>query len=332
MAGLGSLNPVAIQQFFDSNGDPLSGGKLFFYLAGTNTPSPVYNDQLLVTPLANPLVLDAAGRAPLHYLDALSYKEVLKNALDVTIWTADNVTSPAALRNAQGTFAASGIQHSVPVPPGLISTLTLTNTALLSIDGFSGATPGQLLIVRAQGAGQVNLLHRQGSAPGDQLSNYVTSGPTPLSGLGGSAMYIYQPPYWVLLSHEQGAMIALPYNAANFQATPVGGVSWAVQAEDVGAMEYRLQGNAILITVALYFTSVTGAPAFLETSGWPYVFRSGTGQLPATCFDNTGWEPALGGTYQGSSVVRFRRAAESVNWSPSTNGTHVFTQLTLDVY
>ena len=40
-----SLIGGAAAQFFDNNGDPLSGGKIYIYLAGTTTPSVSYTSK-----------------------------------------------------------------------------------------------------------------------------------------------------------------------------------------------------------------------------------------------------------------------------------------------
>lgn len=80
-------------QFFDDNGDPLSGGKIYTYAAGTTTPKATYTDYTGGTPNANPIILDAAGRTPdevwLNYGDA--YKFILKDSADTTVGTYDNI-------------------------------------------------------------------------------------------------------------------------------------------------------------------------------------------------------------------------------------------------
>lgn len=59
----------------DSDGNPLSGAKIYFYLTGTTTPQAVYTDPTLATPLANPVVADSVGRFAAMYLDpAKSYR------------------------------------------------------------------------------------------------------------------------------------------------------------------------------------------------------------------------------------------------------------------
>jgi hypothetical protein len=48
------------KQYFGFDGNPLSGGLIYFYSAGTTTPVSVYHDAG-VTPMTNPVVLDASG-------------------------------------------------------------------------------------------------------------------------------------------------------------------------------------------------------------------------------------------------------------------------------
>lgn len=88
----GTLSPVASQQFFDDNGDPLAGGFLYSYIAGTSTPTPIYANATLGTAYTNPAELDDAGRLVI-YLDALSYKFILTDANGVQIWSVDPVAS-----------------------------------------------------------------------------------------------------------------------------------------------------------------------------------------------------------------------------------------------
>lgn len=89
-----TLTPYAFPQEMDNNGTPLAGGLLYTYAAGTTTAATTYSTAT-GTPNANPIVLDSAGRYVV-YLDALSYKFILKDSTGVTIKTQDNVTSTGA--------------------------------------------------------------------------------------------------------------------------------------------------------------------------------------------------------------------------------------------
>jgi hypothetical protein len=93
-----SLSPIggAGWQFFDNNGAPLTGGKLYTYAAGTTTPQATYTTVSGATAHANPIILDSAGRVSaggqIWLTVGLSYKFVLKTSVDVQIWSADNIT------------------------------------------------------------------------------------------------------------------------------------------------------------------------------------------------------------------------------------------------
>lgn len=86
-----NLPPDLMQQFFDSNGDPLAGGKVYTYAAGTSTLQNTYTDYAGGTPNANPVVLDAYGRCAMWLDPDLSYKFVVKDSSDATVKTIDNV-------------------------------------------------------------------------------------------------------------------------------------------------------------------------------------------------------------------------------------------------
>lgn len=95
-------------QFFDSNGDPLSGGFLYTYIAGTSTPLATYTDNTGGTPNANPVVLDSRGEADV-WLGANSYKFVLKDSDDNTIYTVDNITQPGSSSSGESGWTEHAI-------------------------------------------------------------------------------------------------------------------------------------------------------------------------------------------------------------------------------
>jgi len=86
------ISPQIKKQYFDSNGDPLTGGKLFIYEAGTTTPVTSYIDAAESSSNANPIILDSRGEIDGLWLRVGSYKLVLKDSNDVTIWTEDSIT------------------------------------------------------------------------------------------------------------------------------------------------------------------------------------------------------------------------------------------------
>lgn len=85
------LMPQPKIQFMDNNGNPLSGGKLYTYQPGTTTGKNSYLDSAGNTINANPVILDAYGRASV-WLDGY-YDMVLTDANGNQIWTQSNVYS-----------------------------------------------------------------------------------------------------------------------------------------------------------------------------------------------------------------------------------------------
>ena len=85
------LTPSPKQQFFTDAGVPLVGGKVYTYAAGTSTPLATYQDSTGVTLNTNPVILDSRGEANIWLAPSLSYKFILKDSSDATIWTVDNI-------------------------------------------------------------------------------------------------------------------------------------------------------------------------------------------------------------------------------------------------
>jgi len=93
-----SLFAGAGAQFFDDNGVVLSGGLVYTYAAGTTTPLAAYTSNTGATALANPIVLDAAGRVPtgeIWLTYAQAYKFTVKTSTGVLIGTYDNIPNAA---------------------------------------------------------------------------------------------------------------------------------------------------------------------------------------------------------------------------------------------
>ena len=93
-------------QEFDSSGDPLAGGKVYTYYAGTTTPLASYTTQAATTPNANPVILDSAGRASI-WLGPYAYRIILKTSADVTVWDDDNVQLGGGAQVSEETFIAT---------------------------------------------------------------------------------------------------------------------------------------------------------------------------------------------------------------------------------
>lgn len=91
--------PAFCQQFFDRNGKPLSGGRLYTFEAGTRNSIVTYKTIGATTSAnrnTNPIVLDSAGYANLVLEVGKSYRLVLTDRFGVVIKEWDNVTASSS--------------------------------------------------------------------------------------------------------------------------------------------------------------------------------------------------------------------------------------------
>jgi hypothetical protein len=144
-----NLSPIGgvAAQFFDNSGNVLSGGKIFTYAAGTTTPQATYTSAAGVTPLANPILLDAAGRVPtgeIWLTDGLQYKFIIKTSTDVQIGSYDNIVGI----NSNFVNYTNSQEFQTATAGQTVFTLTTmqyqpgTNSLSVFVDGVNQYGPG----------------------------------------------------------------------------------------------------------------------------------------------------------------------------------------------
>ena len=80
-------------QFFDDNGNVLSGGKIYTYAAGTTTPQTTYTSVLGTDANPNPIILDSSGRLPedMWLSQGVLYRFVLTDSNDIQLGEYDDI-------------------------------------------------------------------------------------------------------------------------------------------------------------------------------------------------------------------------------------------------
>jgi len=156
-----SLFAGAGQQFFDNNGNPLTGGKIYTYAAGTTTPLVTYTSLSGTIPHTNPIVLDAAGRVPsggeIWLTVGVGYKFVVKTSTDVLIGTYDNIPSaaqPPAANDADSIMYEQG--YTVTAGSFVIGNtyrIVSVGTTDFTLIGAGSNTPGLHFVATGAGSG-----------------------------------------------------------------------------------------------------------------------------------------------------------------------------------
>ena len=180
-------------QAVDTNGNPYTGGKLYFYEVGTVILKTIYSDKALATAHANPVVADSSGIWDNIYTDG-AYKVVLKDTSDVTVWTEDDVTFGAsgdffgdisaisATTAIDATYAKKHIRAS-----GTISLTLLAAASAAEGFEFSVENDGTgIVTLDPNGAEQINDSTTLLLAPGD--GGICISDGTEWSFVGGEAL------------------------------------------------------------------------------------------------------------------------------------------------
>lgn len=111
-------------QLFNDNGDPLAGGKIFTYLAGTTTNQATYTTSAGNIAHSNPIILDGAGRVPsgeIWLTNGTTYKFVVTDAANNLIGTFDNVkgiNESAFTQVVNFTGDGNVVNFTLPSAPG----------------------------------------------------------------------------------------------------------------------------------------------------------------------------------------------------------------------
>ena len=185
-----TLSPPPKLQFFDSYGNPLSGGLLYSYTAGTSTPLATYNDASGTTFNTNPIILDSRGEANV-WLGAASYKFKLATAANVELWTVDNIGGGDQFGTAQFLTGVSGSD---------------TITATVTSSSFIAYAAGQMFNFVAV------------------ATNTTTSVTLNLNGLGAKSITQIGAVALSAGSIKIGQLVTVVYDGAQFQlagATPL---------------------------------------------------------------------------------------------------------------
>lgn len=143
---LSPLGGVAAQ-FFNNDGVPLSGGLIYTYTAGTNTPANTYTTGAGTIAHSNPIVLDSAGRVPtgeIWLLDGTAYKFVIKDAQNNLIGTYDNIVG---INSNFVNYTASQEIQTATAGQTVFTLTTMayqpgTNSLSVFVDGVNQYGPG----------------------------------------------------------------------------------------------------------------------------------------------------------------------------------------------
>ncbi len=256
-------------QFLDTNGNPLSGGRLFTYEAGTTTPKATYTTEDASVSNANPVVLDSSGRATI-FIDG-SYKFRLETSAGALVRETDNVSSFETANAAAGVInwaTADSLASASTVNIGAASSNYVVITGTTPITAFDSIAQGAERLLRFNGS--LTLTHNATTLILPSGQNIVTSA-------GDIARFISEGSgNWRLTSYQSsGAVNVLRNHIDGFQMSTAG----ASTTMTIGAGQAANSTNSIYITQAASISKTTGA----------WSVGSGNGGIDAGTVANNTW-------------------------------------------
>jgi hypothetical protein len=288
-------------QFFDDNGDVLSGGKLYTYAAGTTTPAATYTTNTGSASHTNPIVLDAAGRVPAEIWLPVGqqFKFTVKTSTETLIGTYDNIlpiNDPGSinslLSNVTGTNAIAATatptitSYSTGATYSFVAANANTGAVTISIDGLtvkSITKAGSIALVAGdiQAGGMVHVQYDgtrfqllNNVVYGGSVTNATISGTTTITGAtitGGTVSGLTTD--LAIADGGTGASTALAAFDALKQAataTYVGAVELATDAEVITGTDI----TRAMTPASFRAGNIVSGTAVVSTSGTSIDFTS----------------------------------------------------------
>jgi VCBS repeat-containing protein len=289
----GNLTPPLRFQEFDSNGDPLSGGLLYSYAAGTTTPQATYTSSSLGTPNANPVVLDSAGRAAVWLDPSLSYKFVLKDSGGSTIYTEDNVIGLVTNDSVATASIQDGAVTTAKLADDSVTAAKLKDSAVVDADRAvtSDHIRDGAVVTAKLGAGSVSLAKLAAGAMGISSSGYISKTASFTAALAEDAY---------LVNATSGAVtVTLPAAASST------GKMFCIKKTDSSVNAVTVDANASETIDGTLTRQLAAQHDWLsilcDGSGWRIVNGNTTSEVHLT-----------GGNGHGSTNTKIRRFATTI--------------------
>lgn len=277
------LSPTPVMRFYDNNNNPLAGGQLWTYQAGTTTPVATYTDSTASTQNTNPIILNARGEAPVWLSPVQAYKFVLQDANGNTIWTADQITSPAPvavgnMTDEKGSGGQVGFVAGVDFTAGVSTTLTLSQN-------YGSASNLWIAFDAAeQGADTYSL-----SGTTLTFSSPIPLGTSKVYVKGGTSLSIGTPGAGTVVDATVAANAAVQSSKLSYQNPATGGGSRTVLSkltDFVSVMDFQAKGDGTTDDTNAFQNALNSLGAkggrVLAPAGYNFLIN-GSLTLPINC-------------------------------------------------
>src|ERR1700743_80590 len=167
------LVPWLTSQFFANNGQPLAGGMLWSYQAGTSTPIATFTDSTGLVQNTNPVGANARGEMSVWITNNVAYRFILQDSDGNQLWTRDQVTSTQLLSLYGGVDTGSSSLYLLNFLSPFTSYAQFQGTPIFFIPANNSA---QGASINVNGIGVVGIYNANGTTigPNQIQSSFIT--------------------------------------------------------------------------------------------------------------------------------------------------------------
>jgi hypothetical protein len=319
------LSPIGNVQTIDANGDPLVGGTISTFLAGTSTPETTYTDDTGGTDQGVVMTLNSLGyptNGPVWMLGGVPLKFIIKNALGVTQSTFDDISGIGDTSTAADQWVLYG------APPTYISATSFSvvgdqtntfqvNRPLKSINGGGTVYSNIFTSVFAAGITTVTVTNSSGVLDSDlsAVSYSLLTADNQAIPAVSEAVNLQTGTTYIYAKGDKGKLVTHTNAAAIAGTLPVAsttGAGWWMDVQNRGAGVLTITPTTSTIDGATSLVLLTGQGIHLVSDGTNYYTQRGKSSTPQYIYIR---DEKTSGTAGGSST--------SGSWQTRTLNTEV---------
>ena len=263
-----TLTPTPKQQIYGSDGNPLVGGKIYTYSAGTTTPLATYTDAGGLTANTNPIILNSLGQADIWLTTLTSYKFSVYTSANVLLYTVDNIAAPvdyltlASPPPIGNTTPNTGAFTTLTATTATVSGVTTTGTLTFS-GGGSMTKPSEVGIQSISASAASSALTISASTLSlDFRSTTLTSGT--VTTVAGTPANLVVPSTATLgtVSAVQSRLVVLALNNAGTIELAVVNISGGTDLTETGLISTTAISAAATSASVVYSTTARTSVAY----------------------------------------------------------------------